>query len=212
MRNHSNYLTRTKQSGVVLVIALVVLVAMTMAAIALVRSVDTTNIIAGNLAFRQSATHAADAGIDDALYVLLPSLVAANQLNVATCPAGFGYLSFHQPNLDPPNQTWDQFWTSMGTCPKTMSQNTNGDTLNAAGRIVALSSTIQYVVESMCSLNGQAGTCSTPPPSAITSCSGSDVGGATQKCMAVNRKYYRVTTRVQGPRNTISYIQAIVAM
>ena len=43
-----------KQRGVVLFIALIALVAMSLAAVALVRSVDTATIIAGNLAFKQS--------------------------------------------------------------------------------------------------------------------------------------------------------------
>ena len=43
------------QRGVVLFIALIVMVAMSLAAIALIRSVDTTNILIGNLAFRQSS-------------------------------------------------------------------------------------------------------------------------------------------------------------
>ena len=212
MTNRSYKSMQASQSGVVLIITLIVLVAMTLAAIALVRSVDTTNIIAGNLAFRQSATHVADAGVDDALYVLLPNLVTSNQLTVQACPAGFGYKSFHEPNLDPPNQTWEQFWADMGSCPKTMAQDANGNTINAAGTIVARASTVQYIVESMCSLAGQAGTCSNPPPSIIISCSGSDLGAGYGKCSAVTQHYYRVTTRVQGPRNTVSYIQTIIAM
>jgi Tfp pilus assembly protein PilX len=40
------------QQGVVLLMALIMLVALTLAGIALVRSVDTTNLIAGNLAFK----------------------------------------------------------------------------------------------------------------------------------------------------------------
>jgi Tfp pilus assembly protein PilX len=54
------------QSGVVLIIALIVLVAMTLAALALVRSVDTNNLIAGNMAFQQAAKHSADAGVEAA--------------------------------------------------------------------------------------------------------------------------------------------------
>ena len=44
------------QSGVVLFIALIVLVAMSLAGVALVRSVDTNLLIAGNLAFKQGDT------------------------------------------------------------------------------------------------------------------------------------------------------------
>ena len=199
---------RPKQNGVVLVITLIVLVAMTLAAIALVRSVDTTNVIAGNLAFRQAALHAADAGIEDAVNVLLPTVA----LNSTTCAAGSGYKSFHEPNLDQPNQTWSDFWASLGTCPKKMTQDAAGNTLNAAGNIVARSSSIEYIVESMCDQNGQTGSCATPPPSAINGCAGNDLGLANQTCVAITQKYYRITSRVQGPRNTVSFIQAFVAM
>ena len=57
---------RTAQQGVVLVIALIVLVAMTLTGIGLMRSVDTNVQIAGNLAFRNAALGAADAGIEAA--------------------------------------------------------------------------------------------------------------------------------------------------
>ena len=53
-----------RQRGVVLFISLIVLVAMTLAGVALVRSVDTTNLIAGNLAFKQGATLSGDAAIE----------------------------------------------------------------------------------------------------------------------------------------------------
>jgi Tfp pilus assembly protein PilX len=55
--------SRRAQQGVVLFIALIVLVAMSLAGIALMRSVDTNVLIAGNLAFRQGATMAGDWGI-----------------------------------------------------------------------------------------------------------------------------------------------------
>ena len=57
---------RTAQRGVVLFISLIVLVAMTLAGIAVMRSVDTNVLIAGNLAFRNAALSAADAGIESA--------------------------------------------------------------------------------------------------------------------------------------------------
>ena len=52
---------RGAQHGVVLLISLIVLVAMTLAGIAVMRSVDTNVLIAGNLAFRNAALSAADA-------------------------------------------------------------------------------------------------------------------------------------------------------
>ena len=45
----------SRQAGAVLIIALFVLIAMTLSALSLMRSVNTTNLIAGNLAFHESA-------------------------------------------------------------------------------------------------------------------------------------------------------------
>ena len=58
------------QSGIVLIIALIILIAMTIAGIAMIRSVDLTNIIAGNLAFKQAATHSGDTGVETAFAFL----------------------------------------------------------------------------------------------------------------------------------------------
>jgi type IV pilus assembly protein PilX len=55
------------QRGVVLFFTLIALVVMSLAAVALIRSVDTSNIIAGNLAFKQAGTSSGDAGIEAAI-------------------------------------------------------------------------------------------------------------------------------------------------
>ena len=56
----------SRERGVVLFIALIVMVAMSLAAIALMRSVDTTSAVIGNLAFRQASILPANYGIEDA--------------------------------------------------------------------------------------------------------------------------------------------------
>lgn len=53
------------QRGVVLLIALIVLVAMTLAGIGMMRSIDTTTLIAGNVAFKQTTIQAGDRGISE---------------------------------------------------------------------------------------------------------------------------------------------------
>jgi Tfp pilus assembly protein PilX len=57
----------TKQQGMVLFFALIALVVMSLAAVALIRSVDTNTMIAGNLGFKQSATVSADSGVETAI-------------------------------------------------------------------------------------------------------------------------------------------------
>src|SRR5258708_2426886 len=54
---------RARQRGTILIIALIVLVAMTLAGIATMRSVDTATITAGNIGLRQASVNAADQGI-----------------------------------------------------------------------------------------------------------------------------------------------------
>src|SRR2546422_3750014 len=54
---------RARQGGTILIIALIVLVAMTLAGIATMRSVDTATITAGNIGLRQASVNAADQGI-----------------------------------------------------------------------------------------------------------------------------------------------------
>src|SRR5450755_883852 len=55
-----------RQRGVVLFVSLIVMVALSLAAIALIRSVDTTNAIVGNLAFRLASILPANASIEQA--------------------------------------------------------------------------------------------------------------------------------------------------
>ena len=79
---------KNRQHGVVLFIALIILVAMTLAGIALVRSVDTNNIISGNLAFKQSSLLAADRGIQAAFVWLNENRDKLNNSDL-----GAGYFS-----------------------------------------------------------------------------------------------------------------------
>lgn len=74
---------RRREAGVTLLIALVAVVALTLAALVLVRSTGTSQLIAGNLAFQQAATQAADAGVELAFQTLSgmtdPETSVANQ-------------------------------------------------------------------------------------------------------------------------------------
>src|ERR1700741_3462334 len=56
-----------RQQGVVLFISLIVLVAMSLAGIALMRSVDTATLVAGNMAFKQSSLQSSHSAISSAV-------------------------------------------------------------------------------------------------------------------------------------------------
>ena len=114
----------SSQAGVVLLVTLIVLMGMMIGGAALTRSVDTANIISGNLAFRQSARQAADLGIETAIdWIEASSIDGTLQSN--SFPNG--YVARRQ---DPAaGETWDDFWKSTlltaGTV-YTMPADTNG--------------------------------------------------------------------------------------
>ena len=87
MRFHRHFKYRygraaNDQGGMVLFFALIALVAMSLAGLVLVRSVDTSTIIAGNLAFKQAATTSGDAGAEAAIAALAAIQAANNAKNV----------------------------------------------------------------------------------------------------------------------------------
>jgi len=191
-------LRRLHQRGVVLMVALIVLVALTLAGIALMRSVDTTALIAGNLAFQQSATSSGDVGTETAI----TWLTANNGNTLWTDSTANGYAARRQ---DPAaTQTWDNFWTTV---------------LVPAGYVKALpqdavGNTVQYAIQRMCNQSGDPTTvtvdCAQPQTTGTSS--GSSKGAGVVALLYNAAIYYRITVRVAGPRNTVSYVQTIILL
>ena len=186
-----------RQRGVVLFISLIVLVAMTLAGVALVRSVDTTNLIAGNLAFKQGATLSGDAAIETARNWLLTQ----TNITLWNDSTGNGYYSF-TPTTAPGTETpWPQYnWTGAAI---TLAAD-------AAGNQVS------YVIQRLCMNTGN------PDPTTGNSCidtagttgagvaPGTSMGAGRVSIAGALQYYYRVTARIIGPRNTVSYVQSII--
>lgn len=192
---------RSKQSGVVLIIALIVLVAMTLAGIALMRSVDTSNLIAGNLAFQQAATRSGDAGVEAAIAFLS----GASSATLEADSAGNGYtangsIAGHNPAT---GQSWDAFWVA--TLAARKFDLNNGAADDAGNKI-------SYVIDRMCNNAGgkSSGAACTASP-VVTAATGNNENQDIQ-LNAPSVVYYRITVRIAGPRNTVSYVQAMAAL
>ena len=202
LTNNTRAPTRTqrpaRQRGAVLLVALIVLVIMTLAGIALMRSVSTSGVIAGNLAFQQAATHSADVGVETAVTFLEGNTAAALQTSVLSGP-GVRYVAYRQ---DPAaGQTWDDFWTNSipAGATNTLAQDAAGNT-------------VSYVIHRLCNGEGvpiTAVACSTSP---VDTGGGNSKGGGVPPLLAPPQIYYRITARVSGPRNTLSYVQVVVAL
>lgn len=177
---------------------------MTLAAIALVRSVDTANVIAGNLAFKQATVNSADRGTEAAV-AWLEANNLSNNLNNHNLPNG--YFAMEVLNHPAAGQSWDNYWNAT-IAPSgyvvCVPANCNPD---AAGNVVS------YTIHRLCNATGptvQAGvSCSYSPSSYILD---SSQGGGTVVLNSVNQTYYRITIRIAGPRNTVSYTQTVVAL
>ena len=191
----------SRARGAVLFIALIVLVAMTLAGIAIMRSVDTATLIAGNLAFKQGAVQSADDGIERAYQWLLANRPSLSVNNLAQ-----GY------NSGLVNHVWttSAAWTNsflVGTDPagNTISYqihrmcNCADTAYNGACPVTGVSN--------QCALDNPTGTGAPPPPAQGESFT---VGSAGY--LQDPRLYYRITVRTVGPRNTVSYVQAMVAV
>jgi Tfp pilus assembly protein PilX len=194
-----------RQAGVVMVIALIVLVAMTLGAVALIRSVDTANLIAGNLAFQQSAIHSADVGFETAI-TWLQNNKGSEELNQDDQSNGYiaaGLNPANNPNASI-HQSWDDFWNG-NVRVASFAYPQGPRMIDQAGN------SFQYVIHRLCNGSG---------PQAGAGCSDSLVVTAENHCdetttpclKAFSPVYYRITVRVTGPKNTVSYVQTVVSM
>ena len=190
------------QQGVVLFIALIVLVAMSLAGIALMRSVDTGTIIAGNLAFRQTAMHVGDIGLEAARSWLLTASSTALYNDQPGVTGGTGYYANWATNVDllgndstKPDFDWSTAMTVTSPAPPT-------------------GYTVKYVIHRLCEGTGNpvAVTCSKQPGTTSSTASGSK-GAASFGNYAISintQAAYRITVKVTGPRNAVSYVQSVV--
>lgn len=194
----------SRQRGIVLMLAIVVLVIMSLAAVGLMRSMLSSNKVAGNLAFQQSAIQSADLGIETAVAWLEQNNIATNLHNNIIIGAGqpVGYLALRQ---DPAaGQSWETFWTTVLVPSNTV----NVLAADAAGN------TVSFVIQRLC--NGQGAPtsgigCEAAPASNVGEGRSQRVNSGTPTSIP-NQRYYRITARVAGPRNTIGFVQAVVAL
>ena len=190
----------SRQRGAALFIALVMLVAMMLAVIALVRSVDTATIIAGNLAFKQASTSSADIALNNASDWLNTTNVATPS-TLESDSATVGYYAT-STGLDLMN---DATWTAATSALASGSGITAG--VDSSGN------QINYVIQRMCSSTGTATTSNCLFGAATVTSSSQAVHDATEAGGATTLSaspIYRITVRVSGPRNTLSYVQGFL--
>lgn len=188
--------TPPKQRGVVLIIALIALVAMTLAAIGLVRSHSAGSLIAGNMAFKQDTIQNTDRAIEMALDWMAANLAATQESDVAN-----QYFALEQP-VDSLGVPTTINWSAV-PC------RDNAGNAIACNTVAPGDSRIQYVIDRLC--QG-----SLPVIDKDANCVQDQATGGGSKRAGVpvfagtGMIYYRVTARVEGARGTTTVAQAIV--
>lgn len=211
---------RAAQRGVSLVFAMITVVALSLAAVALIRSVDTGVTILGNLSFKQDTLLAADDASRMAVSWLQTKMVgSADALNV-DLPSE-GYSARLIAGLDP---------TSTQTSATRVAVDWNNDSCQSQrgptpARCVKPSAaltlkngiTARYLIQRLCSDQGSttSGNISCPRPINSTSLLTGERGeinsqNPTRIGSSTLSEYYRIVVRAQGSRNTVSTTETLV--
>jgi hypothetical protein len=204
-----------------LLFALLALASMLLAAVALVRSVDSGALVLGNLGFKQDATSASDAAAERARAWLL----ATPSATLAADSAVNGYYASSLDALDVtgrltssgapmPVVNWGDSdscaCVGAGTCSACSVLASNPISLNG-GRVTA-----RYLITRLCPAVGAvsaANACAKPASTAISQASARGevrVGSEARPTAVTLTPYYRIVVRTVSARNTVSFTETIL--
>lgn len=196
--NHKTEVKIARQDGVVLFISLIVLVAMSLAGIALMRSVDTATMVTGNLAMKQSSVHSSQLAIAEAAQWLSANSAGSG---LYSSNPGAGYFA-SAPQIEPD-------WFKASTWDGGQAAVANGGAPDAAGN------KIRYMIHRLCTEtdaahngnggSGAANQCARYFPTESTS--GGSMKAGAENFLGKPEIFYRLTVRVDGPRGTVTIAQ-----
>jgi len=177
--------------GYIMLFVLVALVAMTVSGLALMRSMDTNEVVSGNMAFRNSTVHSGDLAVQNAV-AWIQANTGNGVLNATAAGSGY-YAQEAEPDWNQPT-----LWAACGTC----------QSVDAAGN------TVSYVIHRMCTAQGATNAVGNFCAAMTSNAAGA---GGSFSSDAVNftgtaRNFYRITVQSQGPRNTVSISQTFVTL
>ncbi|WP_019880913.1 MULTISPECIES: pilus assembly PilX N-terminal domain-containing protein [unclassified Methylophilus] len=214
-----------RQTGIVLFFALLALAVMSIAAVALIRSVDTNALLSGNMVFRQSASTASNVALEG----IAQSIAKNVSLSVSTAHhPGLGYYAnCSQFDTRPDalvcdgNQLTTMAWNN-GNSSLAPSQTDGNDEIRDG--VDRQGNEIRYVVERMCNYSdaeiadgaalSDASRCMmASSPSNGENCSHNITNlELFKRCIASSDSpLYRVTLRIAGPKNTVTFLQTFIS-
>ena len=202
-----------RQRGVALVMVLIMLAAMAIAGVALVRVVDSANVISGNFAFRQVTLNIADLGVEAAVAKLAEMREKKKTdptVDEKPYPSGCSSSCVYFPARSDNTMVNGQGLPTKGSVDGTNTQDVswNGSDVDVVAAGGPSGYSIRYVIDRQCTLapvTDAVGQCLTDTPQG----GGSKKSGATLFTPA-SSIYYRVSIQVTGPRKTQSHVQVVL--
>lgn len=182
-----------RQRGVVLIFSLIALLIIAIGAVALLRSVDSSLLSSGNLAFHRDLVNQAEQAVSTVMTGFKTNAIPPSGLTSTSSPA-----SNYSASILPTN--------SQGV-PLALLDNTAFGLVGATANDLAGATPdikIRYVIDRLCTSTGGASS-----PNCVQS-TGLPTGGTANRNTAVappSATVYRVSVRVDGPRNTQAFLQ-----
>lgn len=193
------------QKGFVLFMTLVTLVLLTISGVAMMRVMEAGVSAAGNIAFRQAASRVADTAIEDAIAWLRDKSGTVTLETQADDADGDTIYIPSATAFNPVSYDWE---------------GSESHHMTATDKIAGYD--VYYVIHRMAQ---GAGSCKSATDNSYcmyapntgstgtTSAGTSQAGGSTYAGFITGTSalvYYRITVKVSGPRNNVSYVQAFV--
>lgn len=207
----------SRQRGVSLLFALLALVALSLAAMGLVRTVGNTSLVVGNLGFKMDATASADRGAEQAI-TWLQNNMAGTGLDANVTASGYYATSLDA--LDPTGRSSTASsravvdWNN-DNCATISGAYTS--CIDATAPVTLGGNQVNWVITRLCASAGSKDDVSNSCATSLTSGVADDAnsggldtaspGGLAGSTVA---PYFRVIVRTVGARNTVSYTETIV--
>ena len=191
--------SRQGQTGAVLIISLIALVLILFSTMALMRSLDSSLSMAGNLAFKRDLTNQGERGMARAIALFTASTGA---LASETARQSHAYAS---------NYSATQLGDDAHGIPLVLINDTAFAALGmSAGDIrdTATGVTVRYVIDRLCGAVGEFST-----SSCVSANIAKTTGGSSSKLRmrtGSDQPVYRISVRATGPRNTQAFFQSTI--
>lgn len=231
--------TLVRERGVSLLFALLALVSLSLASVALVRSVDTGTLVMGNLGFKQDATSSADKATQHAITHVINSADLNRDADSDPESALAGYYAMAHESIDVTGQqtsnasrelvNWD-----VDDCAYASNAAQATCNVRPSDELEFNGNKMRYVIFRLCSAVGAPDNATNPcaRPKAIGGDAVPD-GNEADKVVSISKGelrygidrpdlppeavggkyqgvYYRIVVRVIGARNTTSFVETIV--